>query len=90
MRGQLTAALKWWNVAPLTSLVVIATLVAGLCSQAQAQRGEINSQVAQACKSEIQQLCQRQKGQQAEQRLKNNQSKPSSSCKDAVSKAPSK
>ena len=38
----------------------------------QAQRGEReNSQVVQACKTELQQLCQGQKGQQAEQCLKN-------------------
>jgi hypothetical protein len=72
----------------LTSLVLIATLITGLCVQAQAQRREANSQVAQACKAELQQLCQGQKGQQAEQCLKNNESKLSSDCKGAISKTP--
>jgi hypothetical protein len=72
----------------VTTLVLLAALVVGVCSQAQAQRREVNSQVAQACKAELQQLCQGQKGEQAEQCLKNNQAKLSSSCKDAVSKAP--
>jgi len=55
----------------------------------QAQRGEReNSQVVQACKAEIQQLRQGQKGQEAEQCLKNNESKLSSQCKGAVSKTP--
>jgi hypothetical protein len=72
----------------LTSLVLIATLVTGLCAQAQAQRREVNSQVSQACKAELQQLCQGQKGQQAEQCLKNNESKLSSECKGAISKTP--
>jgi len=35
-----------------------------------------------------QQLCQGQKGQEAEQCLKNNESKLSSQCKGAVSKTP--
>ena len=73
----------------VTSFVVIAAL-AGVVSaqaQAQAQRREVNSQVAQACKTELQQLCQGQKGQQAEQCLKNNESKLSSQCKGAVSKS---
>jgi hypothetical protein len=52
-----------------------------------AQRREVNSQVAQA-KAELQQLCQGQKGKEAEQCLKNNESKLSSQCKGAVSKAP--
>lgn len=77
----------------LTSLGLIAALVAGVCAQAQTPspgqgRGgrEVNSQVAQACKSELQQLCQGQKGQQAEQCLKSNESKLSSQCKGAVTK----
>ena len=69
-------------------LVLVAALVLGVCAQAQAQRHEVNSQVAQACKTELQQLCQGQKGQQAEQCLKNNESKLSSQCKGAISKAP--
>ena len=69
-------------------LVLVAALVLGVCAQAQAQRREVNSQVAQACKTELQQLCQGQKGKEAEQCLKNNESKLSSQCKGAISKAP--
>jgi hypothetical protein len=72
----------------VTTLVLVAALVAGVCAQAQAQHREVNSQVAQACKAELQQLCQGQKGKEAEQCLKNNESKLSSQCKGAVSKAP--
>ena len=73
----------------LTSLVLIAALLAGASAQVQAQRGEhINSQVAQACKTELQQLCQGQKGKEAEQCLKNNESKLSSQCKGAISTPP--
>jgi hypothetical protein len=73
----------------LTSFVLLAALVAGASIPAQAQRGErVNSQVAQACKAEMQQLCAGQKGQQAEQCLKNNESKLSSDCKGAISKTP--
>jgi hypothetical protein len=73
----------------LTSFVLLATLVAGASIPAQAQRGErVNSQVVQACKAEMQQLCPGQKGQQAEQCLKNNESKLSADCKGAISKAP--
>lgn len=73
----------------LTSVVLIATLVAGTCAQAQTS-GESRREARQAnpaeqaCKTEIQQLCQGQKGQQAEQCLKNNQSKLSSQCKNAL------
>jgi hypothetical protein len=73
----------------VTALVFMAALVAGVCTQADAQRREVNSQVAQACKTELQQLCQGQKGQQAEQCLKNNESKLSSQCKGAISKSSS-
>jgi hypothetical protein len=66
----------------LTSFFLLAALAAGASIQVQAQRGE--SQVAQACKTEIQQLCQGQKGQAAEQCLKNNESKLSSQCKSAL------
>jgi hypothetical protein len=73
----------------LTSFVMLAALVAGASIQVQAQRGEHeNKQVVQACKAEIQQLCQDQKGQQAERCLKNNESKLSSQCKGAVSTTP--
>ena len=66
------------------SIILIVALVASVCTQAQAQRREVNSQVAQACKTELQQLCQGQKGQQAEQCLKNNQANLSSQCKSAL------
>ena len=69
-------------------LVLVTALVLGVCAQAQAQRREVNSQVAQACKTELQQLCQGQKGKEAEQCLKNNESKLSSQCKGAISKTP--
>ena len=69
-------------------LVLVAALVLGVCAEAQAQRREVNSQVAQACKTELQQLCQGQKGKEAEQCLKNDESKLSSQCKGAISKAP--
>ena len=73
----------------LTSFALLAALVAGASIPVQAQRGEReNSQVVQACKTELQQLCQGQKGQQAEQCLKANQSKLSAECKGAVSKTP--
>jgi uncharacterized protein HemX len=73
----------------LTSFVLLAALIAGASIQVQAQRGEReNSQVAQACKAELQQLCQGQKGQQAEQCLKNNESKLNAQCKGAINKTP--
>jgi hypothetical protein len=73
----------------LTSLVFLTALVTGASIQVQAQRGDrVNDQVAQACKAELQQLCQGQKGQQAEQCLKNNESKLSSQCKGAISSTP--
>ena len=73
----------------LTSVMLIATLVAGTYAQAQTagetRREERRASPAeQACKTEIQQLCQGQKGQQAEQCLKNNQAKLSSQCKNAL------
>jgi len=71
-----------------TALIIMSAFVAGFCTQADAQRREVNSQVAQACKTELQQLCQGQKGKEAEQCLKNNDSKLSSQCKGAISKAP--
>ena len=72
----------------VTALVLMAALVVGVCTQAQAQRREVNSQVAQACKAELQQLCQGQKGKEAEQCLKNNESKLSAECKGAITKTP--
>jgi hypothetical protein len=73
----------------LTSFVLLTALVAGAAIPAQAQRGEReNSQVVAACKTELQQLCQGQKGQQAEQCLKNNESKLSAQCKGAISSPP--
>jgi predicted ATP-dependent endonuclease of OLD family len=75
----------------LTSFVLISVLAVSVCAQAQNQRreerrGDVNTQVAQACKSDIEQLCKGQTGQQAEQCLKNNQSKLSSQCKGVISK----
>jgi hypothetical protein len=70
----------------LTSFIILTIVVAGASIQVQAQRA--NNQVAQACKAELQQLCQGQKGQQAEQCLKNNESKLSSQCKGAISSTP--
>jgi uncharacterized protein HemX len=75
----------------LTAFVLLTALVAGASLQVQAQRAEgANSQAAQACKTELQQLCQGQKGQQAEQCLKNNESKLSPQCKGAISNTPNK
>jgi len=69
------------------SVVLIVALVAGASTQAQAQgREHVNKQVAEACKAEIQQLCQGQKGKEAEQCLRNNESKLSSQCKGALTK----
>jgi hypothetical protein len=68
-----------------TALVLMAALAASVCTEAQAPRREVNSQVAQACKTELQQLCQGQKGKEAEQCLKNNESKLSAQCKGAIS-----
>jgi Ni/Co efflux regulator RcnB len=73
----------------LTSILLIAALVAGTYADAQtageSRREERRASPAeQACKSEIQQYCQGQTGQQAEQCLKNNQSKLSSQCKNAL------
>ena len=67
------------------SFVFIVALVAGASTQVQAQGGQ-HAKVAEACKTEIQQLCQGQKGKEAEQCLKNNESKLSSQCKGAISK----
>jgi hypothetical protein len=71
----------------LTSLVLLAALVAGASIQVQAAE-RANSQATEACKTELQQLCQGQKGQQAEQCLKNNESKLSAQCKGAISSTP--
>jgi hypothetical protein len=78
----------------LRSLIPLVGLLGLSCAQAQthgeerreARRGgdQVNQAVAQACKSELQQLCEGQKGQQAEQCLRNNQAKLSSQCKGAV------
>jgi uncharacterized protein HemX len=68
------------------SVVLIAALVAGASTQVQAQgRDPANKQVVQACKAELQQLCQGQKGKEAEQCLKNNESKLSAQSKGAIS-----
>jgi hypothetical protein len=68
-------------------LIFIVALVASASSQAQAQdRERVNKQVLEACKGEIQQLCQDQKGKEAEQCLRSNDSKLSAQCKGALSK----
>jgi hypothetical protein len=68
---------------------LLAAMIAGTCAHAQtpgeSRREERRASPAeQACKTEIQQLCQEHKGQQAEQCLKNNESKLSSQCKSAL------
>jgi hypothetical protein len=73
----------------LTSILIIAAFVAGTYAEAQtagqSRREERHaSPTEQACKNDIQQLCKGQTGQQAEQCLKNNQSKLSSQCKTAL------
>ncbi len=70
-------------------IVLIAAFAAATCAEAQtggqSRREERRASPAeQACKTEIQQLCKGQTGQQAEQCLKNNQSKLSSQCKSAL------
>jgi hypothetical protein len=59
----------------MTSFLLIATLVASTCAQAQTQgesrRGERHASPAeQACKADIQKLCQGQTGDQAKQCLR--------------------
>lgn len=69
-------------------LFIVISSLAVVVAQAQGQsRREQRHQspTEQACKTEIQQLCQGQTGQQAEQCLKNNESKLSSQCKSALS-----
>jgi hypothetical protein len=69
------------------SFIFIVALVVGAATQTQAQdRERVNRQVVEACKTEIQQLCQGQKGREAEQCLRNNESKLSAQCKGALSK----
>jgi len=67
-------------------LVLIAAFAAGTYVEAQTA-GESRREerrASPACKSDIQQLCKGQTGQQAEQCLKNNQAKLSSQCKSAL------
>lgn len=73
-------------------IFLIAAFAAGTYAEAQTagqtRREERHASPAeQACKAEIQQLCQGQKGQQAEQCLKNNEAKLSSQCKSALQSA---
>jgi hypothetical protein len=70
-------------------IVLIAAFAAGTYAEAQtggeSRREERRASPAEkACKTEIQQLCQGQKGKEAEQCLKNNESKLSSQCKGAL------
>jgi hypothetical protein len=71
----------------LTSFVLLAAVVAGASFQVQAGERE-NRHVDEACKTEIQQLCQGKRGREAEQCLKTNESKLSAQCKGAISKTP--
>jgi len=70
-------------------IVLVAVLAAGSYAAAQtageSRREERRASPAeQACKGDVQQLCKGQTGQQAEQCLKNNESKLSSQCKSAL------
>ena len=70
-------------------LILIVAFAAGTYAEAQtageSRREERHASPAeQACKADIQKLCQGQKGQQAEQCLKNNQANLSSECKSAL------
>lgn len=70
-------------------IVLIAAFVAGTYAEAQTP-GESRreqrhaSPTEQACKGDIQKLCQGKTGQQAEQCLKDNQANLSSQCKSAL------
>jgi len=73
----------------LTSILLIAVFVAGTYAEAQTageSRREARhaSPAEQACKADIQQLCQGKTGQAAEQCLQSNQAKLSSQCKSAL------
>jgi hypothetical protein len=70
----------------LTFLCILLTAL-GAAQYAQAQ-ATTNSAIAKACKADIQQLCQGQKGKEAEQCLRSNADKLSADCKGAISKAP--
>ena len=70
-------------------LILIVAFAAGTYAEAQtggqSRREERHASPAeQACKADIQKLCQGQKGQQAEQCLKTNQANLSSQCKSAL------
>jgi len=76
-------------------LVLIAAFAAGTYAEAQtpgqSRREQRHASPAeQACKTEIQQLCKGKTGQEAEQCLKNNESKLSSQCKSALPTTPQK
>jgi hypothetical protein len=72
----------------LAYAVVVLTAFAA-AGAAQAERREIDQGVASACKSELEQLCKgERRAKEAEQCLRNNESKLSSDCKGAISKAP--
>jgi hypothetical protein len=80
---------KKGSVMKLLPIVLIAAFVAGTYAEAQTpgqtRREERHASPAeQACKADIQKLCQGQTGQQAEQCLKNNQANLSSQCKSAL------
>jgi hypothetical protein len=70
-------------------IILIAAFAAGTYAEAQtagqSRREERHASPAeQACKADIQKLCQGQTGQQAETCLKNNQANLSSQCKSAL------
>ena len=77
------------NAMRVLPIILIAAFAAGTYAEAQtageSRREERRASPAeQACKADIQKLCQGQKGQQAEQCLKNNQANLSSQCKSAL------
>jgi uncharacterized protein YcgI (DUF1989 family) len=70
----------------LPSLCILLTAL-GAAQYAYAEAGTHDA-IAKACKTDIQQLCQGQKGKEAEQCLRSNADKLSADCKGAISKAP--
>lgn len=72
----------------LVAYVVAVLAASAAAGAAQAERREIDRGVASACKAELEQLCKGQRGREAEQCLRNNESKLGADCKGAVSKTP--
>jgi hypothetical protein len=73
-------------VMKLTFLCILLTAL-GAAQHAYAEAGTHDA-IAKAYKADIQQLCQGQKGKEAEQCLRSNADKLSADCKGAISKAP--